>query len=58
MVEENREKLNPKERVIYGDTPVISPGLVKDLIKSFREKAPEPSGITINILFNAHACRS
>ena len=27
-IEENRETLNPKERVIYEDTPEISPDLV------------------------------
>ena len=50
----NEEKLTPKETVIYEDTPEVTPWLIKDILKSFKERTPGMSGITRNVLMKAH----
>ena len=54
-IKNNEDKLERKRMVEIEDTPEITPELKKkDIIKSFREKAPSPSGISRNLLLNAN----
>ena len=53
-VRNNENKLVRKRIIEIEDTPEITSELVKDIIKSFREKAPGPTGITRNLLLNAN----
>ena len=50
----NEETLKIKETIETEDSPEISANLIRDILSSFREKAPGPSGITRNLLLNAH----
>ena len=49
-VRNNVEKLTPKDIVEYEDTA----WLIRDVLKSFKEKTPGLTGITRNILLKAH----
>ena len=48
------DKLLVKNKIEIEDTPEITAPLIRDILASFREKAPGPSGITRNLLLNAH----
>ena len=50
----NRVGHQRREKVEIEDTPEITADLIKDILTSFREKAPGPSGITRNFLLKAH----
>ena len=50
----NEETLKIKETIETEDSPEISVNLIRHILTSFRDKAPGPSGITLNLLLNAH----
>ena len=53
-IEDNMEKLTPKETVEYEDTPEIKAWLLKEILMSFKEKTPGITGITRSVLLKAH----
>ena len=46
----NEETLKIKDKIETENTPEITTNLIKDILTSFREKAPGASGITRNLL--------
>ena len=52
-IRKNGEKIRRREKNEIEDTPEITADLIKDILASFKEKAPGPSGITRNLLLGA-----